>query len=124
MNRKIIFIVDDDDSIRETLTFAFKHYGYEVFSAANGREALEMLHSVPRPTIILLDLMMPIMGGGEFANSIEGDPLLADIPIFVLTAAVDKADLLKGVAGVIKKPLDLNGLLATCDKYCAHGGAN
>ena len=58
-----ILIVEDDESIRETLKLLLEVEGYFVTVASNGREALELLKKIDTPFMILLDLMMPVMDG-------------------------------------------------------------
>ena len=61
-----ILIVDDDPDIRDSLKEVLEDEGYEVNGVANGREALDYLRKSPRPCVILLDLMMPVMDGWQF----------------------------------------------------------
>ena len=55
--RKTILIVDDDEAIRFLFKFAIERNGYKVFSASNGKEGIDLLSSIPKPCLILLDLM-------------------------------------------------------------------
>ncbi|MGZ3724115.1 MAG: response regulator [Bdellovibrionales bacterium] len=118
MKHQEILIIDDDESIRETLKFALESVGYQVFDAGNGREAIDLLARIPRPQLILLDMMMPVMDGREFATLMANEPKLMNIPIVLLTAAVDRAKTIEHAAGILKKPLDLNSLLETVQRYC------
>ncbi len=60
---KDILVVEDDAGIREALRMILELEGYNIREASNGKEGLEVLKSMPRPCLILLDLMMPIMDG-------------------------------------------------------------
>jgi CheY-like chemotaxis protein len=111
-------IVEDDEGIRETLRFALELEQYEVFTAANGHEGLQQLSQIPRPNLILLDLMMPVMNGWEFADALEKDMLLMTIPVVLVTAYGDRADSIRA-HGVVKKPVDLDSLLQTVESVCA-----
>src|SRR2546421_11383676 len=83
-----ILVVDDDTGIRTMLVLFLTHAGYTVSSAINGMEALTVLRrSPPPPCLILLDLMMPVMNGAQFRQAQQDDPLLAPIPVAVLSAA-------------------------------------
>ena len=110
---KRVLIVDDDPDIRELLFTALEDDGFEVVPAGNGQEALAIIRTF-RPDVIVLDLMMPVMDGWQFANELrardEGDE---DIPIVLLSAARDLATHAKDLAAadIIEKPFDLAELL-------------
>ena len=112
-----VLIIEDDADIRETLYDTLKIVGYQVFTAANGREGLDLVASIAKPCVIFLDLMMPIMNGWEFARAIEGDPVLSAVPVVVVTAYADRIGSINA-AGVLKKPFDLDQLLLTTQKWC------
>ena len=63
MKRSKLFLIEDDEAIRTTFQICLESEGYSVESFENGKEALERLHKVPEPCLILLDFMMPIMNG-------------------------------------------------------------
>jgi len=115
---KTILIVEDDSGIREALQLALEMEGYRVFTAANGKEGIEMLSNIQNPGLILLDLMMPVMNGLEFAQALFEDKMLSTIPIVAVTAYVEKATAIKNIQSIIKKPVELNLLLATTKQYC------
>ncbi len=109
-----ILIVEDDFDIREALTQILEEEGYPVRGAANGKEALEVAASGPTPSLILLDLMMPVMNGWQFRAEQLQNPRLASVPVLVISAdphVQPKAATL-GVAGLLKKPVSLDDLLA------------
>ena len=114
---KGLLIVEDDPGIRETLKFALELEGHTVFTASDGKEGLEILATIPKPCLILLDLMMPVMNGWEFAEVIEKDEILSSIPVVVLTAFADKAKTIRA-QGVIIKPVDLDLLSKTINHWC------
>ena len=113
-----ILIIEDDDSIRETLKLALELEGYDVKTAENGREGLKILLEMPKPCLILLDLMMPVMNGWDFAAALDEEIFLPPIPIVVVTAFGDKAKTLNQASSVIKKPVDLELLFKTVSHYC------
>lgn len=115
---KTILIVEDDESIRETLQAVLELEGHEVLTAENGQEGLNVLATQPQPCLILLDLMMPVMNGWEFATALEKDAKFSSIPIIVVSAYTDKATTIKSIA-FLKKPIDLRSLNETVKKWCA-----
>ena len=121
MGCSTILIVEDDESIRETLKLALEFEGYEVRTAENGHEGLKILPKIPKPCLILLDLMMPVMNGWDFAAALDKDVFLAPIPIVVVTAFGDKAKTLNQASSVIKKPVNLELLFKTVRHYCQVG---
>jgi CheY-like chemotaxis protein len=114
-----ILVIDDDSDIREILSVVLASEGYEVASAVDGVAALAELQRNGRPSLILLDMMMPRLLDGEgFMKALRSEPGMADIPVVVLTAhpgARTKADEL-GAAGCLLKPVELAELLATVDR--------
>lgn len=114
-------VIEDDEAIRDSLKLVLELEGYSVFTAANGKEGLEMLKNIPRPCIIFLDLMMPIMNGWEFIDAIEKDDILAEIPVIIVSAFADKSKTTHA-KGIVKKPVDINDLLKFVNKYCVKEG--
>ena len=115
-----ILIIEDDDTIRETLADILEYEGYTVSTAPNGSEALTYLQTNPAPHLILLDLMMPEMSGWEMRSQQLQEPKLAAIPVVILSGVHDlrqQATTLAS-AGYLPKPLDVNRLLATVRRYC------
>jgi signal transduction histidine kinase/DNA-binding response OmpR family regulator len=109
-------VVDDMEENREVLRRALEQEGWQVSEAGNGREALEKL-AEQAPSLILLDLMMPVMDGFEFVLEMHKLDAAADIPIVVVTAKditdEDRRRLDGGVVGLIEKGgLDRESLLA------------
>ena len=117
---RFVLVVDDDQAIRETLCEMLTDEGHRAVGAANGREALALLRSDGRPCLIFLDLMMPVMDGWAFRVEQRQDPNLRDIPVVVLSAAMNPAQeaaRLGAIAG-LGKPLDIARLLNLVAQYC------
>ncbi len=115
-DRRQILLVDDDRHLLLTLTDCLEHEGYAVTTAASGVDALQCLEE-SIPDLILLDVMMPGMDGGEVAQKIRGDFRYPDVPIIYLSAAFSKEDERRYngvIAGepFIAKPVDMDSLLA------------
>ena len=81
-----VLIIEDDDSVARALALLLDDYGFESKVVSNGREALAFLQLASMPSLILLDLMMPVMSGEEFIDIKKNDPVLAKIPVCILTA--------------------------------------
>jgi DNA-binding response OmpR family regulator len=115
-----ILIVEDDFDIREALTQILEEEGYAVRGAANGREALDVATADSPPSLIVLDLMMPVMNGWQFRAEQLKNARLAAVPVLVISAdphLQSKAASL-GVAGLLKKPISLDELLAAVKNHC------
>jgi CheY-like chemotaxis protein len=118
-----ILIVDDDPDIQGALQTVLEDCGYDVVVAQNGREALAWVGRNEPPACILLDLMMPVMNGWDFALAVEQDPRLRRVPVLVLTAAAphwgtpDRAD------RTLRKPIDLDRLLETVRSVLCAGAS-
>jgi CheY-like chemotaxis protein len=114
---KRIMVVEDAEDIRDSVAEILETEGYEVVSAAHGREALEKLRAAAElPGLILLDLMMPVMDGFQFRTEQQRDSRLALIPVLLMTAGGDvplKAKELD-VRGYLRKPFkDIDSMLET-----------
>ncbi len=87
---KRLLVVEDSQDLQELTKELFETEGYEVYCSSNGQEALNFLRGEsPRPDLILLDLMMPVMDGYEFRKVQMQDTDLAAIPVVVITADAD-----------------------------------
>jgi len=87
-----VLVVDDDAGIRETLARLLRAKGCEVSTATDGSDALRILRGEePKPNAIVLDLMMPVMGGWEFLEAKADDATIRAIPVFVTTAHAQMA---------------------------------
>jgi CheY-like chemotaxis protein len=114
---KTVLLVDDDYDIRSVLCEVLEQEGFIVGVAVNGREAIAYLEVNPAPSLILLDLMMPVMNGFEFRELQVANPKWSKIPVIVMSADggqqnKDKQDRLRG-AVFVKKPPDLHEFLET-----------
>ena len=115
-----IFVVDDNEDIREMLSMAVELAGREAYAFADGRAALMALSSdAPLPGLILLDLMMPGMNGREFLRARSLDPRVASIPVLVISGDghLEEKVAEVGATGYLRKPIELEALLAAVDLY-------
>jgi len=115
-----ILLVEDDEDLRDAFRDLLEDEGYGVWTAANGKEALECLRLRGKACLIFLDLMMPVMNGWEFCAERSSDPAFAGIPIVVCTAdalAEKKARDL-GAAGWLPKPTEAEDLIRFAAVFC------
>jgi CheY-like chemotaxis protein len=117
----VVMIVEDDDDTREAMSEAIGILGYRTVTATNGREALSMLRGrdASVPCVIVLDLMMPEMDGWELSAELKTDPVLASIPIVIVTADVNASrHTAAGEAMFLQKPVELSILQQTIRRFC------
>ena len=109
-NSKTILVVDDDQDLLDLLAFVLSSEGYDVRTASDGLEALNVVED-KMPNLILLDMRMPVMDGWEFASAFH-TRFDDGVPIVVVTAAenAEKRAEEIGASGWISKPFDV-GLL-------------
>lgn len=119
-----VMVVEDDRDTREVLRLILEMEGIEVTEASDGIEALDRLHELreadpDRPCAIVLDIMMPRCSGPEFRRRQLHDPLIAGVPIIVLSAIADqvKLDELEAFAKV-SKPFDPDQLIQVIRRAC------
>ena len=118
-----ILIVEDDTDVREALCDALTLEGYEVVWAENGEEALRYLYTGARPCLILLDLMMPVMDGWTFRQTMLTDPILAAIPVVVMTAAGPQRAATISAQIILHKPLQMDTVVGVVQEHCPDGAA-
>ena len=117
--RRSVLVVDDDRDIRETLAEVLRGGGQEVATARDGFDALGKLESVPRPCVILLDLMMPRMAGLEFLQHLSEHRHADDFMVLVMSAndaLRNEAVAFPNVRGALSKPFDLDGVLSVFEQ--------
>ena len=130
-----ILVVEDNDDVREMMAVTLELEGHKVTTAANGRQALAVLENGLKPSLILLDLMMPtadpanavsrgydmVMNGWELRTALQRDPRFSAIPIVIVSAV--GGELVSGVnAGLyLPKPIDVDTLLDVVCDYCDDG---
>jgi CheY-like chemotaxis protein len=121
-----VLIVEDDPDTREMLTALLTTQGFYAVGAEDGLEALHLLrtvrHRAPRtPCLVLLDLTMPRLGGHEFRRAQLNDPIVASVPVAVMSGAVDAMEraVTLGAVATLTKPIDLDVLIDVVRRYCA-----
>ena len=112
--KRKILVVDDQKHIVRLVQVTLERAGYEVVCAYDGLEALEQV-AKERPEMVVLDVMMPRMDGFEVLQRLQADPKLQTIPVIMLTAKAQDADIFKGwsqgVSSYLVKPFNPRELL-------------
>jgi len=111
-----ILIVEDEEATRETWTEFFENAGYGVLQAGDGQTALDLAR-VERPSIVLLDLRLPVLDGYQVCQRLKSDPTTSQIPIIMITAFLTGSnDTVRGIEygadDYLNKPVDLDVLAA------------
>jgi DNA-binding response OmpR family regulator len=113
--RPIVLAADDDEDILELIVFRLERSGYTVLQARDGAEALELARR-SRPDLAVLDVMMPKIDGFELTRRLREDESTSKMPIILLTARTQEADVERGfVAGAddyLRKPFSPQELRA------------
>ena len=114
-NEARILVVEDDHNILRQIEFNLQSHGYSVTTALTGSEALRQM-MLERPDLLITDVMMPEMDGYELVASIRADPNLFEVPVIMLTARVEEADMVQGYTSgtdlYLTKPFNPTELLA------------
>jgi CheY-like chemotaxis protein len=113
-----VFIVEDDTDTREMLCRFLELEGFHVESAPNGRAALDRLVAGTSASVIVLDLMMPVMDGWQFRREQVRTANLAEIPVIVVSAAGRERLEQIDANAILSKPVDLDELLQRVTEYC------
>jgi two-component system chemotaxis response regulator CheY len=112
-----VLVVDDDETIRVTVTETLDMEGYPVRAASDGAEALEQIEQ-DLPRVVLLDMRMPVMDGWGFAREVAERGLATSI--VVMSAAADARRWASeiGASGVLPKPFELDDLISLVERHC------
>jgi DNA-binding response OmpR family regulator len=122
MNKHTVLVCDDDPLLVELIEFRLKAKGFDVVTAADGEEALKKVAS-EKPSLVVLDAMMPRLDGLEVLGRIKDDAELADTAVIMLTARKGEKDIVsaleRGADDYLVKPFIPEELLARLSKLLA-----
>src|SRR5688500_14811909 len=112
-----VLVVDDENALLDMLAALVEDLGHEPITATNGREALMRLAEASEPPeLILSDVMMPRMGGVEFAATVKNDPALREVPIILMSAASRPREAMV-CDDFVHKPCDIDMLATLIEGY-------
>ena len=119
-NKKRILFVDDEEDFLSIVRSGLENAGYEVLTATNGREGLELAQE-KKPDLAFVDIMMPIMDGYQFCRFLKFDELLKKIPVIFVTARQNDEDKKIGVKmggdDYLIKPFETKVLVEKIKKF-------
>jgi CheY-like chemotaxis protein len=122
---KTILLADDSITIQKVVELTFSEGEYQVICVSNGTEALKKVREV-RPSVALLDIIMPEKNGYEVCEAIKRDPATAHIPVLLLTGTFEPFDEKRadsvGAVGHLTKPFESHALVSRVDELIAAGG--
>ncbi len=110
-----ILLVEDDEIVRRAMQMVLEWEGYPVDCVTNGQEALDFLRAGHRPSLILLDVMMPVLDGEQFRRQQKRDPDLASIPVIVVSATSQAATV--DAVCHVRKPFEVEELLTAIREH-------
>lgn len=124
MSATRVLVVEDDPSVRGLLHTLLSAEGYDVVTASDGLAGL-VKAAATRPDLMLLDLMMPDLGGVRVLEEVRDDPELSDTPVIIVTGKIDAVPAMQDLLGadhVFVKPFAVAELLARVAEFT--GGPN
>ena len=113
-------VVEDEPDVREVLSLALEMEGFIILQAENGQQAIQMLTTVSRfPAVVVLDLSMPILDGHGFLVRRAQDPILAQIPVIVVSGSSRPVEALPCIERFLQKPVELAQLVEMIEHLVA-----
>jgi len=107
-DRPNVLVAEDDDQISFLLQLLLEHEGYGVTLARDGREAMQCIDSMPPPSLVMLDIMMPHADGFELLAHLRARPEWSAVPVMMMTARSQEKDIARaleaGAADYVVKP--------------------
>lgn len=115
-----VLVIEDNEQNLYLTTFILEKHGYEVIQARDGQKGIELANQV-KPTLILLDIQLPVMDGYAIARELRSSPALADVPIVAVTSYAMVGDrehiLAAGCTGYIEKPINPDTFISEIEQY-------
>ncbi|MEO6774683.1 MAG: response regulator [Kofleriaceae bacterium] len=114
-----VLLVDDEEDVRDLISEILSRAGYTVCTAADGRDAIGALDRV-RPSVIIMDLQMPVMNGAEFREAQRRNREWIKIPTVVMTGTTDEPLLDLAIEETLHKPVRARTLLEIVARHAVH----
>ena len=122
--QKTLLVIEDNEQSLYMMTFLLTRYGYDVVQAHDGREGIALASQV-KPTLILLDIQLPVMDGYAVAQALRHNPALARVPIIAVTSYAMAGDreriLAAGCTDYLEKPIDPDTFMGHIEHYLSVG---
>jgi CheY-like chemotaxis protein len=117
-----VLVVDDEFGIVDVLETILTDEGYRVLTACNGKQGLMRL-SAEKPDVVLLDFMMPILGGAEMLRAMAGEPAYQRIPVIMISSLREDviAKRCTGYVAFLHKPFRVAAVLSTVTRVLGAG---
>jgi CheY-like chemotaxis protein len=117
-----VLVVDDEFGIVDVLETILTDEGYRVLTACNGRQGLERL-SAEKPDVVLLDFMMPILGGAGMLDAMAAEPAYRHIPVIMISSLGENviAEKCTGYVAYLRKPFRATAVLSTIARVLSEG---
>lgn len=115
----VILLAEDNDDTRGVYSLILRHFGFEVAEATNGLEAVEVARD-KQPSLVLMDIGLPVLDGWQASRMLKSEPTTADIPLIAFSARVDSTADLGGRAsfdGYVLKPISPLELVRRVQAY-------
>ncbi|MDB6150980.1 MAG: domain S-box [Chthoniobacter sp.] len=123
-NHPLVLLIDDDLTVHDLVRRFLQKEGFNVICAQSGAEGLELART-ERPSIIVLDVMMPTQDGWSVLKRIKGDPEISGIPVLMLTMVDNKEmGFSLGVDDYMLKPIERSSFVSVLRRFCLHRDAN
>ena len=119
-----ILVVDDEHDILLAVDLVLSEAGYKVITAPNGKEALARMAEV-RPALVLMDIMMPVLGGLDTLKAMTADPEYGTIPVVMMSAIIPRVSRNEYPwADFLKKPFELDSLYEVVERILKKGNGH
>ncbi len=120
-----IILIEDEPDISLLASFTLDTLGYEVLTAENGENGLELVKNSLPVSLIILDIMMPGIDGYQVLERLKADPDYRDIPVLIFSAMAQENEVRRGyslgAAGYVKKPFDADQMIAEVERFFSNG---
>ncbi|NOK21742.1 response regulator [Corallococcus carmarthensis] len=115
----LILLIEDEEDIRDAVATLLEMEGYRVAQCINGEDAWTWLRLHPRPGLVLLDLMMPVMDGQAFLAKLSQERMLEGVPIIVLSGSPFRPP---GAVAYLRKPVAVDPLMEVVRRFLPSSG--